>query len=149
MAISTFLGLHDSDRLFTLGINDYKQHWKVFRGWVDLSLIAILSKKSKYCPLSKSAYSEVKLPALKGGAFCCIFVKVSCHIIYLPADQVYCRLVLVMISFPAFHFCTIITVSFNIIQFWKLSQHRKIWVDHEDLIFYLNPRFFILQKRVL
>ncbi len=35
----------------------------------------------------------------------------SIRAIYLPTDQVYCRFVLVIESFLAFHFCTIIIVS--------------------------------------
>ncbi len=34
--------------------------------------------------------------------------NITCHIIYLPADQVYYRYILVIICFLIFHFSTII-----------------------------------------
>jgi hypothetical protein len=41
------------------------------------------------------------------------FFNVSCHIIYLPTDQIYYRLELVVIAFLAFHFSKIIAEYCN------------------------------------
>jgi hypothetical protein len=64
----------------------------------------IAKRENKSRAIASPSFQDVVAPSYG------VKLQLTCHIIYLPTDQVYCRFVLVMISFPAFHFCTIIAV---------------------------------------
>ncbi len=65
-------------------------------------------------------------------------VQITCHIIYLPNDQVYCRFVLVIISFSALQKSTFIAVSVTWEAFKTSYRSLSFEVVPETIDFLLN-----------